>query len=629
MILRRITLEHYGCFGTAEFEFRRGMNLLSGGNDSGKSLLLAAIPAVLLGAAHGTRLRSWGNSLSCRAALHFEGGGCAVRLFRDLESNVVRIEESCGDDRWQESFSATVPVAGNSPERLAYLEQLGRIFSVGEPSLLLALVAAARMDAVLDRDGRLLDGLTAGASSPGALVVAPVDQEDAGRVAEIATLEAAIAADREEFLKGEEYLAWIRNRWASRQAPPTARKVTGGGEMSGPERERADLAGELARQGIPSRLPADLPALFEKAESLRQELATHQQEATPLQRRRQNVAFPSVLWPLLISVIALTPAGAGFWLQAPWMIIAAAGGGSLTLACWIIYLVRLGRAKAVCRDLDQELELVEARRAEALSRQQELAERFESFGLPSAPVEMVKLQQACRRNQELVDRYLQLCSELGDPSDAGSAVSSEPDDRHLRPEDLPDAEKRLREMAESLRQREAHLAALKSGQSMDSTASAGVADSGRHVNEAELLKSAGQLLDRLTGGRYREMRIEDGRLQIEAAPGRWASPSSLSRGTAETLVLALRLALCQTYKVALPMPVDDLPVNLDPHRRQVALRALERFAVDHQLLLATCDEELVKRGHRERWQIVDLDQPSQLVPSVEEETGHAGQLHLL
>ena len=73
MMLRRITLERYGCFGAAEFEFRRGMNLISGGNDSGKTLLLKAIPAALCGVEHGLRMRSWGDLLSCRVSLLFEG----------------------------------------------------------------------------------------------------------------------------------------------------------------------------------------------------------------------------------------------------------------------------------------------------------------------------------------------------------------------------------------------------------------------------------------------------------------------------------------------------------------------------------------------------------------------------
>ena len=91
MILRRITLERYACFGSAEFEFRRGMNLVSGGNDAGKSLLLAALPAALFGVEHGSRLRSWGETLSCRVTLHFEGPDGGARLTRDLETNLVRL----------------------------------------------------------------------------------------------------------------------------------------------------------------------------------------------------------------------------------------------------------------------------------------------------------------------------------------------------------------------------------------------------------------------------------------------------------------------------------------------------------------------------------------------------------
>src|SRR5512145_728257 len=105
MILRRISVERYGCFGKAEFEFRRGLNLISGSNDSGKSLLLKVLPAVLLGVPHGVRLRSWGDSLSCRGTLLFEDGDRQVRIVRDLESDLVRLEECEANGNWQERFS--------------------------------------------------------------------------------------------------------------------------------------------------------------------------------------------------------------------------------------------------------------------------------------------------------------------------------------------------------------------------------------------------------------------------------------------------------------------------------------------------------------------------------------------
>lgn len=631
MILRRVTLERYACFGTAAFEFRRGMNLVNGGNDSGKSLLLAALPAAFLGVEHGSRLRSWGDSLSCRVTLHFEGGEGAVRLQRDLESNQVRLEESGADGVWRETFAAAVSPAGTSPEHRDYLCHLERIFAAGRVSLLRALTDAVHSDALFTPDGRLCAGLTAPPSTPAADV--PADGADAAAVArreaEIAALEAEIAADRAEFRKGEEYLTWVRKRWASPAPPAPAAKSQAGREAAAAERERNALAAELERLGVPQRLPVDLSVLFETAEGLRQELAALQQEAVPLQRRRQAVAIPSVLPALLASLAGVAPAAAAFWLQAPWLLAAAAGGGALLLACWGIYLVRAQRARAVRAGLDQELAAVEVRREAALARQKELAERFEAFELPSTPVEMVKLQQLCRRHQELIDRYCRLGAQLGNGSGTAAVDAADGNNRHLRPEELPDAEKRLAELGESLRRREERLQQLREDGQPPAHGADRIDGPRAPLTRQVLLQSAGQQLERLTGGRYRELRLNEERLQLEANQGRWASLAACSRGTAETLALALRLALCKACGTSLPLPVDGLPAHLDTQRRQAAQRALERFAVDHQLLFASCDEELHKRALRERWHIIDLNQPAPAAVGAEEEAGHAGQLHLL
>jgi uncharacterized protein YhaN len=106
-------------------------------------------------------------------------------------------------------------------------------------------------------------------------------------------------------------------------------------------------------------------------------------------------------------------------------------------------------------------------------------------------------------------------------------------------------------------------------------------------------------------------------------------PAACSRGTVETLALAIRLALFQNCRTLLPLTVDDLPANLDARHRQAVLRTLERFAVDHQLLLASCDEELAKRAGRERWHVINLSLPNNQPSVTNEESDDAGQLHLL
>jgi len=636
MILRRMTLERYGSFGSAEFEFRRGMNLISGGNESGKSLLLTALPAALLGVEHGSRLRSWGDTLSCRVTLLFEGGAGGVRLARDLESNLVRLEEGGADGSWRECFAGKVPPAAEAPERAEYLGHLERLFSVrGEP-LLRTLIDAAHSEVVLTAEGRLAKGLVAadaGDKPPASPVTAVADPEQ--RQQEIAAIEEELVTGRDEYRKGEEYLAWIRKRWEREGKKPSAAAKTISSKSAARietslDRKREELLAKLKEQGLPPRLPADLPAMFDTAEGLRQELAALQLELTPLQRRKPSIVMPGVVWPLLATLVGVAAPGAAFWQKLPWWLLLSAGSGVVLLVAWGIYLVRLNRARTERDLLEQQIQAVEIKRNDALSRQGELAERFEAYGLPSAPVEMVKLQQLCRRNEELINRYYDICAQLGEGVTAAPVIGNERgSDKHLQPEELPEAEARLAELGESLRRREARLAALRDGTAVVPAADIAAPLSRPVRTEKQWLQAIGQHLERLTAGRHREVRLEEGQLRVEVAPGRWAAPASCSRGTTEVLILAIRLTCAQMIGGALPLAIDDLPAHLDAKRQQAVLRDLERFAADHQLLLTSCDEELARRGVRERWQVIRLKMSTTEKSVAKEEEGDAGQLHLL
>jgi uncharacterized protein YhaN len=285
--------------------------------------------------------------------------------------------------------------------------------------------------------------------------------------------------------------------------------------------------------------------------------------------------------------------------------------------------------------LDREIQAAESKRAQVLARQSELAERFEALGLPSTPVEMVKLQQLCQRNHALLERYREVCAQLGGGSPPLPVPGGEPlADRHLRPEELPEAEQRLAELQASLRQREQRLQALRTGRTGAPPAApvapvAPVAPPG--LPDADtLLPLAAQLLDRLTGGRYREVRLVDGRLHLEAAPGQWVPAVACGRGTVDALGLALRLAVWQTSAARLPLPVDELPATFDARRRLAALRTLESCAITQQVVLASADDELTKRARRERWHVIKLKSGQEgRQPLGGKETGDAGQLHLL
>jgi len=74
-------------------------------------------------------------------------------------------------------------------------------------------------------------------------------------------------------------------------------------------------------------------------------------------------------------------------------------------------------------------------------------------------------------------------------------------------------------------------------------------------------------------------------------------PEQLSRGTADQLYLCLRLGLAREFasqRVALPVVMDDVLVNFDPHRAELMAAVLADFARDHQVLLLTCHPSTVE-----------------------------------
>ncbi|MFW6247862.1 MAG: AAA family ATPase [bacterium] len=68
----------------------------------------------------------------------------------------------------------------------------------------------------------------------------------------------------------------------------------------------------------------------------------------------------------------------------------------------------------------------------------------------------------------------------------------------------------------------------------------------------------------------------------------------LSQGTRDMVALAIRLALAETAsRTGAPAPLflDDPLVDMDPHRRALAARAIERYADGRQVVVFTCHPE--------------------------------------
>ena len=109
----------------------------------------------------------------------------------------------------------------------------------------------------------------------------------------------------------------------------------------------------------------------------------------------------------------------------------------------------------------------------------------------------------------------------------------------------------------------------------------------------ELNRRAGIYLSQLTGGRYAKVRLnremEAGAEERDGVATR--DVISLSRGTADQLWLAVRLAVCDLalpQDEPCPLVLDEALVNFDDHRLTPALELLGQLSQRRQILLFTC-----------------------------------------
>ena len=111
----------------------------------------------------------------------------------------------------------------------------------------------------------------------------------------------------------------------------------------------------------------------------------------------------------------------------------------------------------------------------------------------------------------------------------------------------------------------------------------------------QLARRTAHWLSRLTGGRYGEVTLTRELSAMVCAQGDMLPRDSLflSRGTADQLYLALRLALCELVlpaEDACPIVLDDALVAFDDERLGYALEALLEFSHSRQVILFTCQD---------------------------------------
>ncbi len=122
----------------------------------------------------------------------------------------------------------------------------------------------------------------------------------------------------------------------------------------------------------------------------------------------------------------------------------------------------------------------------------------------------------------------------------------------------------------------------------------------RQLAPSDILREASSLLQRLTEGAYRGIRLNDRReIWIEDGQGHQRDYRELSRGTQDQVYLSLALAIVDAYRqrgVELPVVLNDVFINIDTERAQLTAQLLADFANrGHQVILFTRHEHVIQR----------------------------------
>lgn len=110
----------------------------------------------------------------------------------------------------------------------------------------------------------------------------------------------------------------------------------------------------------------------------------------------------------------------------------------------------------------------------------------------------------------------------------------------------------------------------------------------------QIVKTASQFYGKLTENRYTEIELTSTDLRVRRQDGDWRLVLQLSRGTAEQLDFAIKLAFAvvMAQQVAMPVVIDDGLVNFDAQRRQAAYRLLADISRHVQVILLTADAQV-------------------------------------
>lgn len=717
MILRSLELKNFGRFIDKSYELRRGMNLIIGPNEAGKSTMMAAVPAILFGVKDKKRYVPWGRNQCCDAALLFESQNSNVRIARDMLSDCISLVQS--DDMYQEQycFSGVVSRDAHTPEVQEYGHKLRQLLGLNDEALFRASLFVGQGDFPTDSDDferylrTLLSGFSQGdsemvldslrddyaaitrenpwqqlSSSPRELEaisesIAELDQRQQQNQKVLLQLESVrqqitgfekeLEHDRGEHDKGIEYLEWVQQLWAEQDEPSSENVIEGCDDCCPVTAECRQLEQQLLEVGLPLEIPDALPRLLTEADDVRHGMIALQSEMIPVRDRLQKVVLPDWKLPVLLSLVAIFAVVFAYQMVVDIFEPVLTVASVISILVWSCYGLAYSKKRKEQDGLKKQMVAIEQRRETEQQRLTTLDDEFEQLGISPSAVELVRMQKMLETHQETLERLNVIRQQL--PEDATVAEggvaegTQEVKSKHLRPEELPAAQKKLDGLMASIRQRETELLALVRQEAVLLGRLADGEEEGRsrrqleqRAAELELRKEVlhcavdvlnssleefrhsslqrfeteiTKYLRKATLAKYIGIKIEDNfSVQLKSKNGQWVQLDQLSRGTIDVACLAIRLGLSRFLSPQdhLPFFLDDALVNLDSDRLQETVAALERLSSDHQIIMFSHDERLHKIAGRRRWHVISLgSQRTKTTSKTKEGAGNGGQLSLL
>jgi len=125
-----------------------------------------------------------------------------------------------------------------------------------------------------------------------------------------------------------------------------------------------------------------------------------------------------------------------------------------------------------------------------------------------------------------------------------------------------------------------------------------------HLDVALLLQgSVERLLQHVTGGRYREVRVDPEKLEVRVRTngGELRDATYLSHGTAEQIYLLLRVGLAQhltRHGETCPLLLDDVLVQCDSIRKRAVLEVIKEISTERQVILFSQEDEVLAWGQQ-------------------------------